>query len=149
MGVASFDIPVLDPRTDDILQADGLLFGIPSRFGSLPAQVKGFIDGLGGHWGKGALIGKPAGVFFSAAQQHGGLETIAISAAISFSHLGMPFVPLGYSHPLLFDSTEVIGASQYGAGTIAGDGSRQPSEKEITLAQHHGEHFAKFIARLN
>jgi len=148
MHATTFDLPVLDPRGDEILQADGLLFGIPSRFGLMPAQMKNFFDGLGGHWGKGSLNGKPAGVFFSTAQQHGGLESIALTTVVAFSHLGMVFVPVGYSHPLLFDTTEVIGASQYGAGTIAGDGSRQPSEKELTLASHHGEYFAGFVNRL-
>ena len=148
MGAATFDLPTLDPRSNEIAEADGILFGIPSRYGVMAAQLKAFFDGLGGHWSKGSLIGKPAGIFFSSGQQHGGQETVALTTVVQFTHLGLVYVPLGYSNPILFDTTEIIGGSQYGSGTIAGNGTRQPSEKELALAHHHGESFAKFVNRL-
>ena len=128
---------------------DGLMFGIPTRFGMAPAQVKALMDSTGGLWQKGALIGKPAGVFFSTGTQNGGQETTALTFVTQLAHHGMLFVPMGYSTPLLFDLTEVHGGSPYGAGTIAGgDGSRQPSEHEKKVAVHHGEHFGKIVAKL-
>ena len=74
---------------------------------------------------------------------------MALTTVVQFVHLGLVYVPLGYSNPILYDTTEIIGGSQYGSGTITGgDGSRQPSEKELALALHHGESFAKFVNRL-
>jgi len=128
---------------------DGLMFGFPTRFGMAPAQIKALMDSTGGLWQKGALIGKPAGVFFSTGTQNGGQETTALTFVTQLAHHGMLFVPMGYSTPLLFDLTEVHGGSPYGAGTIAGaDGSRQPSEHEKKVAVHHGEHFGKIVAKL-
>ena len=128
---------------------DGLLFGIPTRFGMAAAQVKAFLDSTGGLWGKNALLGKPAGVFFSTGTQGGGQETTALTFVTQLTHHGMIFVPLGYATPKLFNMDEVHGGSPYGAGTLAGaDGSRQPStlEKEIAAAQ--GAHFGTIAVKL-
>ena len=128
---------------------DGLMFGIPTRFGMAPAQVKALMDSTGGLWEKGALVGKPAGLFFSTGTQGGGQETTALTFVTQLTHHGMVFVPLGYATPKLFNMDEVHGGSPYGAGTIAGgDGSRQPSEHEKKVAVHHGEHFGKIVAKL-
>eukprot|EP01102_Stenamoeba_stenopodia_P015573 TRINITY_DN5328_c0_g2_i1.p1 TRINITY_DN5328_c0_g2~~TRINITY_DN5328_c0_g2_i1.p1 ORF type:complete len:207 (-),score=36.58 TRINITY_DN5328_c0_g2_i1:101-721(-) len=141
------DVPVLDPQR--LPEADGFLFGFPTRFGAMPSQFKGFFDSTGGLWAKGALVGKPAGFFFSTGSQNGGQETTALTSVTQLVHHGMVFVPLGYSTPLLFSDDAIRGGSPYGAGTIAGgDGSRQPSEKELAIAHHQGEYFAKFTAAL-
>ncbi|KAE9282085.1 hypothetical protein PR003_g27497 [Phytophthora rubi] len=108
--------------TVDVLkEADGILFGFPTRFGSLPAQVKAFFDSCGGLWAAGALVGKPAG-----------------------SHL-----PLGYRAPELFNMDEIHGGSPWGAGTLAnGDGSRQPSKLELKVATTQGKSFAEVTKKL-
>ena len=126
------------------------MFGIPTRFGMAPAQMKALMDSTGGLWQQGALVGKPAGTFFSTGTQNGGQETTALTFVTQFVHHGMIYVPMGYSTPLLFDLKEVHGGSPYGSGTIAGpDGSRMPSEHEKKVAVHHGEHFGKIVTKLS
>ncbi|CAG9464895.1 unnamed protein product [Pedinophyceae sp. YPF-701] len=142
------DVPVI--TAEQMKEADAFLFGLPTRFGSIPAQMRSFLDSTGGLWTAGALVGKPAGVFFSTGAQNGGQETTAYTMVPFFVHQGMPFVPLGYqAGEEMFNMTEVHGASPYGAGTIAGkDGSRQPSELELKVAETQGRTFGAFVARL-
>ncbi|UJR21531.1 hypothetical protein I4U23_024616 [Adineta vaga] len=131
---------------DAFLNCDGILFGYPTRFGAMPAQVKAVWDATGGLWMKGALVGKPVGVFFSTGTQGGGQETTALSSLTNFVHHGMVFVPVGFSSPLQGNMDEIHGGSAYGAGTYAGaDGSRQPSQLELKLAEHQGSHFAQIV----
>ncbi len=132
---------MISPR--DLPEADGFMFGIPTRFGMAVAQMKALMDHTGSLWLEGKLIGKPAGIFFSTGTQGGGQETTALTFLTQLTHHGMVFVPMGYSTPLLLDLNEIHGGSPYGAGTFAGvDGSRQPSEMEQTMARQHGKHFA-------
>ncbi|KAJ2770275.1 hypothetical protein IWQ56_002230 [Coemansia nantahalensis] len=141
------DIPII--TADKLPEADGYLFGFPTRFGNTPAQMKAFFDSTGGLWQKGALAGKPAGIFFSTASQHGGQEATVLTTLPFLAHHGVIFVPFGSGHPNLFDNSEVIGGSPWGAGTIAnGDGSRQPSQKELEIAVAQGENFAKIVKKL-
>ncbi|GLE08440.1 hypothetical protein PINS_up019623 [Pythium insidiosum] len=141
------DHPIATP--DVLKDADGVLFGIPTRFGSMAAQIKAFFDSTGGLWASGALVGKPAGIFFSTGTLGGGQETTAYMAVTFLAHQGMTFVPLGYRSPLLFDMKEVHGGSPWGAGTLAGpDGSRQPSALELDVARTQGESFAQVAKKL-
>ncbi|KAJ2391354.1 hypothetical protein GGI05_002963 [Coemansia sp. RSA 2603] len=141
------DLPII--TASDLTEADGFLFGFPTRYGTVPAQAKAFFDSTGQLWAKQALAGKPAGFFFSTASQHGGQETTVFTTLPILAHHGIIYVPLGYSNPNLFDNGEVVGGSAWGAGTVAnGDGSRQPSEKELEIAEHQGEQFAKVAAKL-
>ncbi|ORY94822.1 flavo protein-like protein [Syncephalastrum racemosum] len=138
------DVPII--TVDKLPEADGFLFGIPTRFGVMPSQLKSFLDATGQHWANGALSGKFAGTFFSTASQHGGQETTAYTAVTYFAHHGINYVPLGFANTHMFDNSEVVGGSAYGAGTVAnGDGSRQPSEKELAIAVTQGENFAKIL----
>ncbi|GAA5803895.1 hypothetical protein HPULCUR_009380 [Helicostylum pulchrum] len=138
------DIPVI--TIEDLVNADAFMFGIPTRFGTFPAQLKSFLDASGALWATGALAGKFAGTFFSTASQHGGQETTAYTLITYFAHHGINYVPLGFADSNLFDNSEVIGGSAWGAGTVAnGDGSRQPSVKELTIARTQGENFAKVL----
>lgn len=131
---------------------DAFLFGIPTRYGNFPGQWKAFIDTTGGLWAKGELYGKYVGVFVSSGTQGGGQEVTALNAMSTFVHHGMIFVPLGYKNAfgILADSSEVRGGSPWGAGTFAGgDGSRQPSSKELELARIQGQTFYETVARVN
>ncbi|RCH81776.1 hypothetical protein CU098_002327, partial [Rhizopus stolonifer] len=105
-----------------------------------------FLDATGSLWSSGALSGKFVGTFFSTASQHGGQETTAYTLLTYFAHHGLNYVPLGFANANLFDNSEVIGGSAYGAGTVAnGDGSRLPSKKELDIANTQGENFAKLL----
>ncbi|KAI5809308.1 putative protoplast secreted protein 2 precursor [Pyronema omphalodes] len=142
------DYPVVTANT--LREYDGILFGIPTRYGNFPGQWKAFIDTTGGLWQEGALSGKYAGVFISTGTLGGGQESTAMNAMSTFVHHGMIFVPLGYKHafPLLADLSEIRGGSPWGAGTFAGaDGSRQPSPKELELAEIQGKMFYETIAK--
>ncbi|KNE73183.1 NAD(P)H:quinone oxidoreductase, type IV [Allomyces macrogynus ATCC 38327] len=139
------DVPIATPET--LTSHDGFVFGIPTRFGMLPAQLKAYFDSTGQLWATGALQGKPASIFVSTATQHGGHETTALATLPYFAHLGLIYVPLGAFSPNGID--EMTGGSPWGAGTIAGgDGSRQPSAKELETATAQGKHFATVTAKL-
>ncbi|KAJ1834272.1 hypothetical protein IWW55_006392 [Coemansia sp. RSA 2706] len=141
------DLPVI--TADKLPEADGILFGFPTRYGTTPAQVKAFFDSTGGLWAKQALAGKPVGFFYSTASQHGGQEVTVYSSLPFVAHHGMIFVPLGYTNAHLFDNSEVVGGSAWGAGTVAnGDGSRQPSDKEKEIAVTQGERFGEVAKKL-
>jgi NAD(P)H dehydrogenase (quinone) len=97
---------------------------------------------------RGALVGKPAGCFFSSSIQGGGQETMGLTMVPFFTHMGMVYVPLGFVETM-FNMDEVHGASAYGSGTFAGvDGSRQPTALEKSIAVAHGTKFAKVAAKL-
>ncbi|KAF8477006.1 NADH-quinone oxidoreductase [Kalaharituber pfeilii] len=127
------------------------LFGIPTRYGNFPGQWKAFIDQTGGLWAAGALSGKYVGLFVSTGTQGGGQEVTALNAVSTLAHHGMIYVPLGYKHTfsLANEMTEVRGGSPWGAGTFAGDGSRQPTEKELALAEAQGKMFWDTISKVN
>jgi len=132
-----------------LVNCDGILFGYPTRFGGMPAQVKAIWDATGGLWMKGSLIGKPIGVFFSTGTQSGGQETTALTSLTNYIHHGMLFVPIGYSSPLLGNMDEIHGGSPYGAGTYAGsDGSRKPTDLELKIAEHQGSHLTQVATAL-
>jgi len=131
---------------------DAFLFGIPTRYGTYSAQWKTFIDSLGQLWQSGALFGKYFGLFVSTGTAGGGQETTAITALSSWVHQGMIYVPLGYAtaFPILADLSEARGGSPWGAGTFsAGDGSRQPSAKELELAQIQGRSFYETVRKVS
>lgn len=131
-------------------QYDGILFGIPTRYGNMSAQFKAFWDKTGGQWQSGAFHGKYAGVFISTASLGGGQESTAMNMMSTFAHHGFVYVPLGYKNAFsqLAGLSEVRGGSAWGAGTFAsGDGSRMPSKLELEVAQIQGEWFYKTVAK--
>ncbi|KAI9596767.1 flavoprotein-like protein [Syncephalis fuscata] len=132
------DVPVIE-SAEQLTEADGFLFGFPTRFGLLPAQFKSFLDGTGGIWASGALRGKQAGFFTSTNTQHGGHETTIFTALPYLAHHGLQFVPFGYGHPGISDIKQVIGGSPYGAGTIAGVEGDSPNKTEIEIAEAQGD----------
>jgi len=134
---------------DELEAADAILFGTPTRFGNMCGQMRQFLDATGGLWAKGALVGKPAGVFCSTATQHGGQETTLVSFIYTLLHHGMVVVGLPYSFSGQTRVDEITGGSPYGASTIAGpDGSRRPSENELAAARYQGRHLAAIAAKL-
>ncbi|KAJ4979254.1 hypothetical protein NE237_010034 [Protea cynaroides] len=127
------DVPMISP--EQLVEADGFLFGFPSRFGMMAAQCQAFFDSSHELGDSHALAGKPAGIFWSTGFHGGGQENTALTAITQLAHLGILFVPLGYTFGNgMFEMNEVKGGSSYGAGTYAGDGSRQPTELELQQA---------------
>ena len=139
--------PIADPN--ELAEYDAVIFGTPTRFGNMAAQMRNFLDQTGGLWMKGALIGKVGSVFVSTATQHGGQESTILSFHTTLLHQGMVVVGLPYAAQGQMGIDEVSGGSPYGASTIAGgDGSRQPSENELELARFQGRHVAEIAAKL-
>ncbi len=145
---ASFaHIPVARP--EQLGDADAIVFGAPTRFGNMCAQMRNFLDQTGDLWMKGALIGKVGSVFTSTASQHGGQETTITSFHSTLLHHGMVIAGVPYSEKRLLAMNELTGGSPYGASTItAGDGSRLPSENELAIARFQGRHVAQLARQL-
>lgn len=140
-------IPVADPKK--LAEADAVIFGSGTRFGSATSQMQAFFDATGGLWQSGALVGKAGGVFTSSATQHGGQETTLISMQTFLFHQGMVVVGVPYAAKEQMTITEISGGSPYGSSTITGgDGSRLPSANELAIARFQGRHTAQIAAKL-
>lgn len=139
--------PVAEP--DELPDYDAIIFGTPTRFGNMCAQMRNFLDQTGGLWQSGKLIGKVGSVFTSTATQHGGQESTILSFHTTLLHQGMVIVGLPYSAKEQMTLDEIIGGSPYGAATIAAsDGSRKPTETELKLARYQGRHATEVAAKL-
>ncbi|ORY03610.1 flavo protein WrbA [Basidiobolus meristosporus CBS 931.73] len=141
------NVPII--TLEKLQEADGILFGIPTRYGAMPSQYHAFWETTLPLWTDGALHHKLAGTFFSTSCQRGGHETTGYTFITNLTHHGMIYVPLGFTSPHLTDNTEVIGGSPWGAGTITnGDGSRPASQKEREIARLQGEHFGQLVLQV-
>jgi NAD(P)H:quinone oxidoreductase type IV len=128
---------------DQLTDADAIIFGTPTRFGNMAAQMRNFLDQTGGLWVRGGLINKLGSVFTSTASQQGGQETTITSFHSTLLHHGMIVVGTPYSEPALSNMDEITGGTPYGASTITkADGSRLPSENELKIARFQGRHVA-------
>lgn len=134
-------IPLATPG--QLPEADAIIFGTPTRYGNMCAQMRNFLDQTGGLWAKNALVGKVGSVFGSTGSQHGGQETTLTSFHTTLLHLGMIIVGLPYTEKRQTLMNEITGGTPYGATTLAGgDGSRQPSANELAMAEFQGNHVA-------
>lgn len=140
-------IPVIEP--DQLVEADAIIFGTPTRFGNMAGQMRNFLDRTGNLWSNNSLVGKVGSVFTSTATQHGGQETTITSFHTTLLHHGMIIVGVPFTEQRLVHMDEIIGGSPYGAGTLSGpDGSRQPSEIELAIARTQGRHVARIARQL-
>jgi NAD(P)H dehydrogenase (quinone) len=134
---------------EELPEYDAIILGTPTRYGTMTAQMKNFLDQTGGLWAQGKLIGKVGSVFTSTATQHGGQEATILTTLPVLLHHGMVVVGLPYSFQGQMGVDQIRGGSPYGASTIAaGDGSRQPSEIDLDGARFQGRHVAQIAAKL-
>ena len=139
--------PIADPN--ELADYDAIIFGTPTRFGNMAAQMRNFLDQTGGLWFTKALVGKVGSVFVSTASQHGGQETTITSFHTTLLHHGMVIVGLPYTFAGNAEMNEISGGTPYGASTLAGnDGSRMPSANELAGAHFQGAHVAAIAAKL-
>ncbi|WP_086733390.1 NAD(P)H:quinone oxidoreductase [Erythrobacter colymbi] len=139
--------PIATP--DELAGYDATIFGTPTRFGNMAAQMRNFLDQTGGLWFQKALVGKVGSVFVSTASQHGGQETTITSFHTTLLHHGMVIVGLPYTFAGNSEMGEISGGTPYGASTLAGnDGSRMPSDNELAGARFQGAHVAQIAAKL-
>ena len=147
---AKFEQKAPIATVDELPHYDAIIFGTPTRFGNMCAQMRNFLDQTGRLWLSGGLIGKVGSVFTSTGTQHGGQETTITSFHTTLLHHGMIIVGVPYSCQEIMNMDEITGGSPYGASTLAGvDGSRQPSENEIKIARFQGAHVAKVARKLS
>jgi NAD(P)H dehydrogenase (quinone) len=140
------DIPVC--TTEDLKEADGFVFGSPTRYGNMIAQMKALIDSTAKLWLEGSLEGKPAGVFTSTATTHGGQETTLLSMMVPLLHLGMLIVGVPYSTPGMLH-TEGRGGTPYGATTLAGPkNDLEPAAEDLEIARAQGRRVAETAKKL-
>jgi len=133
---------------DNLRAADGVIFGSPTRYGNMTAQMKALIDSTAQLWLNGEMEGKPAGVFTSTASTHGGQETTLLTMMVPLLHLGMLIVGVPYSLPGMIH-TEARGGTPYGATTIAGPrGELQPTPEDLTIAKALGRRVAEVTAHV-
>lgn len=134
---------------DELPTYDAIIFGTPTRFGNMCAQMRNFLDQTGRLWLDGGLIGKVGSVFTSTGTQHGGQETTITSFHTTLLHHGMIIVGVPYSCQEIMNMSEITGGSPYGASTLAGgDGKRLPSDNEIKIACFQGAHVAQVASKL-
>lgn len=147
-GKANQPAPVAEPG--ELPNYDAIIFGTPTRFGNMTAQMRNFLDQTGGLWASGALVGKVGSVFTSSATQHGGQESTILTFHPTLLHHGMLIVGLPYAEKSQMGVDEIKGGSPYGASTITdNDGSRQPSAQELGMARFQGRHVASIAAKLH
>ena len=145
--LAQADIP--EVTHDDLRWADGILWGVSSRYGTMSSQVKNFIDTTGAMWHHGELEGKATGVFTSTGTIHSGQETTILTTLVPLLHLGMIYVGVSNKENPDMLTTDGIGGSPYGATTLSGmDGSRPVHERELAIARSQGARLARVAARL-
>ena len=140
--------PFADPA--ELENYDGIIFGTPTRFGNMAAQMRNFLDQTGALWMRGALVSKVGSVFCSTASQHGGQETTITSFHNTLMHHGMIVVGLPYTFKDLSTMREVTGGTPYGASCVTGAGSelRMPSALELEMSRFQGQHVAGITRRL-
>lgn len=142
------DAPVA--QSAELADYDAIIFGTPTRYGMMSAQMRNFLDQTGSLWARGALVGKIGSVFASTGSQHAGQESTLLSFHVTLLHFGMLVVGLPTTAPQLATMRAISGGTPYGATTIAGpDGSRSPSANELELAHIQGRHVASLACRLS
>jgi len=131
------------PTEADAEWADGIVFGTPTRFGSMTAELKAYIDSLGGLWFKGALVGKAGSAFASTSTLHGGNEMTITALYAPMAHLGLILVPTGYADPVLFKA-----GTPYGASSVSGNNGALPVDDDLAVARFQGKRIARIAAAL-
>jgi NAD(P)H dehydrogenase (quinone) len=131
------------PTADDAVWADAIIFGSPTRFGSVTSELKAYVDSLGGLWFQGKLVGKAGSAFTSTATEHGGNESTILSMYNFMAHLGFIIVPLGYGDPIMFTA-----GTPYGASSVSGQNSAPPSAQDISVAHYQGRRVAQVAKAL-
>ncbi|MBJ7455568.1 MAG: NAD(P)H:quinone oxidoreductase [Thermoleophilia bacterium] len=124
---------------DDLEWCDGYIFGTPTRFGNVSAQLKQFMDTTGPLWGAGKLADKVAAGFTSSQNAHGGQESTLLALYNTMHHWGAIIAAPGYTDPRVFEG----GGNPYGASSVDGT-----TEGELTSARYVGERVATIADRL-
>jgi len=140
---ARLDAAYPAPTPEDAEWADAIIFGTPTRFGNAAAELKAYIDSLGGLWFQGKLNGKVGAAFTSTGTPHGGNESTIISLYNPMAHLGFIIVPTGYLDPAVFKA-----GTPYGASHVAGQNASPPTDDELAVARFLGKRVTQVASAL-
>ncbi len=134
-------------KVEELAEFDGIILGSPTRFGNMCSQLRNFLDQTGGLWLKGALIGKPAGVFCCTASLHGGQETTLVSMMFTLLHHGAIIVGVPYSIKELIETKS--GGTPYGPTAVVGAMAEQPpTEIDLRIAEELGKRVSQIAGKL-
>ena len=142
-GAAAMNERYEAPTEADAEWADAIVFGTPTRFGAVCAELKAYIDGLGGLWFQGRLNGKAGSAFTSTSSLHGGNESTLLSLYNPMAHLGLIIVPLGYADMALYRA-----GTPYGASSVSGQQSAPPTDDDLEVARFQGRRVTEVAAAL-
>src|ERR1700712_968770 len=131
------DVPVA--TAEDILWADAVIFGSPTRFGNVASQLKQFLDTLGGLWAQGLLADKVYSGFTATSTAHGGQESTLLAMYNTFHHFGGIVVAPGYTDPVKF-----VDGNPYGTSHVAGQGDLPVDD----AARNSGEFQGRRVVRI-
>ncbi|MFH9138436.1 NAD(P)H:quinone oxidoreductase [Streptomyces sp. NPDC017524] len=134
---ATTDVP--EVSQDDMAWADAVIFGSPTRYGNVTAQLKQFIDTLGGMWQAGQLADKVYSGFTSSSTTHGGQESTLLALYNTIHHFGGILVAPGYTDPSKF-----VDGNPYGTSHVSGQGDIPVGEQTLTAARVQAERVVKF-----
>jgi NAD(P)H dehydrogenase (quinone) len=132
------------PTPEDAIWADAIIFGSPTRFGAVTAELKAYIDGLGGLWAKGVLNGKLGSAFGGSATPHGGNESTLLSLYNPMAHLGLIIVPTGYADAAMFRGA----GTPYGATVVSGNPPAGPTADELEVARFQGRRVVQVAKKM-
>jgi NAD(P)H dehydrogenase (quinone) len=131
------------PTEADAEWADAIIFGSPTRFGNVSSELKAYVDGLGGLWFQGKLVGKAGSAFTSTSSVHGGNESTILTTHNFMAHLGFIIVALGYGDPAVFEA-----GTPYGASSVSGQNNTPPTPKDLEVARYQGRRVAHVATAL-
>ena len=134
---------VPEATADDVVWADAVIFGTPTRYGNVAAQLKQFFDTLGPQWAQGQLADKVYTGFVSTGTNHGGQESTLLAMYNSFYHFGGIIVPPGYTDPSKF-----VDGNPYGASHISQNGANPPQEQDLTAVAYSATRAVQVAERL-
>jgi NAD(P)H dehydrogenase (quinone) len=126
----SAEVP--NATADDIVWANAVLFGSPTRYGNIAGQLKTFLDSLGPQWLQGLLADKVYAGFTASQTAHGGQETTLLALYNTIHHFGGIIVAPGYTDPLKF-----VDGNPYGVSHATGPGNDTPlGEPQLAALDH-------------
>ncbi len=132
------------PTVEDIEWADGIVFGTPTRYGNTTAELKAYIDSLGGAWFQGKFNGKAGSAFCATMGTHGGAESTVISLYNVMAHLGLIIVPTGYADPIMFRAGTPYGAH----AAVDGQHVTAAPADDLEVARYQGRRVAQVATAL-
>ena len=132
-----------EATAEDVTWADAVIFGTPTRYGNVSAQLKQFLDTLGPQWSRGELADKVYTGFVSAGTSHGGQESTLLALYNSIYHFGGILVPPGYTDPSKFAD-----GNPYGASHISQNGANPPQEQDLTAVGYSATRATRIAAQL-